>query len=377
MMFDKERNNEKTDPLRPGPHEFGRPPMHHGHPALHMRNEQQGKLFYGEEGHQVRRTIDKELKPGPVPGMRPTMGGPGIPQAPRTNQGGGGTMGILMPLYTTGIVIFFVYTVMKIMMKKNDESTEGGGLDDRPSRRLHQQLRSQAITPEFMQHQQMISAAAKAAKASQVAQAPQPSQSVPNKVVENPTLVQTNIQPKVGNVTAKPKVSTIMEDQISEEVTREPVILKEKECQESTKIEEINSPEDPRDEQIKLLKERLAETEKAMQMIVTHMAAITTQMPKPVSTNPEKSETNKTEILEKSNSKEEKIIATEKPADLNKMPEDTNNKDAKNQLPNIMSKDSDEENDETETDEEVEEEDITNEELVENLNAIPVVAQDS
>ena len=53
-----------------GPHEFGRPPMHHGHPALHMRNEQQGKLFYGEEGHQVRRTIDKELKPGPVPGMR-------------------------------------------------------------------------------------------------------------------------------------------------------------------------------------------------------------------------------------------------------------------------------------------------------------------
>ena len=58
-------------------------------------------------------------------------------------------------------------------------------------------------------------------------------------------MVQTNIQPKVGNVTAKPKVSTIMEDQISEEVTREPVILKEKECQESTKIEEINSPEDP------------------------------------------------------------------------------------------------------------------------------------
>ena len=44
--------------------------MHHGHPALHMRNEQPGKLFYGEEGQQVRRTIDKELKPGPVPGMR-------------------------------------------------------------------------------------------------------------------------------------------------------------------------------------------------------------------------------------------------------------------------------------------------------------------
>ena len=64
-----------------GPHEFGRAPMHgmqgHGsHPALHIRNEQQGsgrsggRLFHGEEGQQVRRTIDKDLKPGPVPGMR-------------------------------------------------------------------------------------------------------------------------------------------------------------------------------------------------------------------------------------------------------------------------------------------------------------------
>ena len=61
------------------------------------------------------------------------MGGPGIPQAPRTNQGGG-TMGILMPIYTTGIVIFFVYTVMKIMMKKNDQSTDNA-LDD-PNRRF-------------------------------------------------------------------------------------------------------------------------------------------------------------------------------------------------------------------------------------------------
>ena len=63
------------------------------------------------------------------------MGGPGIPQAPRTNQGGG-TMGILMPIYTTGIVIFFVYTVMKIMMKKNDQSTDNA-LDD-PNRRFLQ-----------------------------------------------------------------------------------------------------------------------------------------------------------------------------------------------------------------------------------------------
>ena len=50
-----------SDHLRPNPHEFGRPPVHGGHPSMHMRNEQ-GKLFYGEEGKQARRTIDRDLK---------------------------------------------------------------------------------------------------------------------------------------------------------------------------------------------------------------------------------------------------------------------------------------------------------------------------
>ena len=47
--------------------------MHHVHPSLNNKNEQPGKSpFYGEEGQQVRRTIDLpgQLKPGPVPGMR-------------------------------------------------------------------------------------------------------------------------------------------------------------------------------------------------------------------------------------------------------------------------------------------------------------------
>lgn len=46
----------------------------------------------------------------PIPGVRPPMGGGGhVP-----SQKGSGPMGILMPLYTVGIVIFFVYTITKV-----------------------------------------------------------------------------------------------------------------------------------------------------------------------------------------------------------------------------------------------------------------------
>lgn len=377
MMFDKERSNGKTETVRPGPHEFGRPPMHgmHGsHPALHMRNEQQGRLFHGEEGQQVRRTIDRDLKPGPVPGMRPTMGGPGIPQAPRTNQGGG-TMGILMPIYTTGIVIFFVYTVMKIMMKKNDQSTDNA-LDD-PNRRLHQQLRSQAITPEFIQHQQLVAAAAKAAKVAQPI--PQPS------MVEKPPVIPAKIIPKVEE--------TIISQETKEKITEEPTpIISEKiekiePKHEIKKQENVTSSDDPRDEQIRILKERLEETEKAMKMIVTHMAAITTQMPKPAPTKNEElldSEPIKTETIHEKSSNsivENETVVNEK---ANSCGLSDANIDAKKQMPNELPQENGDNEADSETDdddEDLDEEKVTkqdeNVEKIENLNAIPLPAQET
>jgi hypothetical protein len=43
--------------------------------------------------------------------MRPTLGGPGVqPGATK----GGGTKGVIMPIYTIGIIIFFLYTTMKV-----------------------------------------------------------------------------------------------------------------------------------------------------------------------------------------------------------------------------------------------------------------------
>ena len=139
------------------------------------------------------------------------------------------------------------------------------------------------------------------------------------------------------------------------------------------------------DDQIRLLKERLEETEKAMKMIVSHMATITTQMPKPISTD-ENSESNKQEVVaEKSNSipnNTTKDISDNKP-DLNSMSDQTLKDANTNQVPNEMSKEvSDDSNEDSETDEDLEVDETTVDENtvgentldennveVENLNA--------
>ena len=51
--------------------------------------------------------------------MRPSFGGPGIPTPQPRSQG---SMGVLMPMYTIGIIIFFVYTTMKIIFKKSEDN---------------------------------------------------------------------------------------------------------------------------------------------------------------------------------------------------------------------------------------------------------------
>uniref|UniRef100_A0A1A9X4U4 Resistance to inhibitors of cholinesterase protein 3 N-terminal domain-containing protein n=1 Tax=Glossina brevipalpis TaxID=37001 RepID=A0A1A9X4U4_9MUSC len=55
-----------------------------------------------------------EGRPGPIPGMRPPLGA-GAMHQPQTKAS---SMGIIMPLYTIGIVVFFGYTIMKIVFKK-------------------------------------------------------------------------------------------------------------------------------------------------------------------------------------------------------------------------------------------------------------------
>ena len=252
-----------SDHLRPGPNDFGRgQPMQAGHPSMHMRHEQ-GRMFHAaEEGRQARKTIEKDLKPGPVPGMRPTGPGfgPGIPQ-PRGQQGSG-TMGFLMPLYTTGIVIFFVYTVMRIMTRKNDEPS-GDNQDERSNpRRLHQQLRNQTIPHEYLQRQHLQNPTMKPQVSPRVVTKPAPDQ---EEVVKAPVVI-----PDDPILTEKPKVKPT--EIAKPEVKEEPLKA------------------DPRDEEIMILKQRLEETEKAMQMVVSHMATLTSAIKTPKDENEEMKE---------------------------------------------------------------------------------------
>lgn len=83
-----------------------RPPPHAGgmHPALRER----GRAI--PTSHIVPKIMDRTTD-HIIPKMRPPLGGAGhVVPAPKGNS----TMGIIMPLYTIGIVLFFMYTIIKV-----------------------------------------------------------------------------------------------------------------------------------------------------------------------------------------------------------------------------------------------------------------------
>lgn len=84
-----------------------RTPPHAGgmHPAMMER----GRAI--PSSHIVPKIVGKSDR---IIKMRPPLGSAGhVVSAPKGN----GTMGIVMPLYTIGIILFFLYTIVKVMYK--------------------------------------------------------------------------------------------------------------------------------------------------------------------------------------------------------------------------------------------------------------------
>ncbi|XP_026279446.1 uncharacterized protein LOC113207204 isoform X6 [Frankliniella occidentalis] len=103
-----------------------RPP--HMRPDLvHAALRERGRAI--PQSNVVPRIL--EGRPGPIPGMRPPMGGAGhVVPAPKATQG---ALGILMPLYTIGIVMIFVYTMMKLLTRRNTEAESVNNFQSDPN----------------------------------------------------------------------------------------------------------------------------------------------------------------------------------------------------------------------------------------------------
>ncbi|XP_055631411.1 titin-like isoform X4 [Toxorhynchites rutilus septentrionalis] len=83
------------------------------HPAMRERGRAipNAGSVHSERPQSAPRIV--EGRPGPIPGMRPPMGA-GSHQSTKSAN----SMGFIMPLYTIGIVSFFIYTILKLIFKK-------------------------------------------------------------------------------------------------------------------------------------------------------------------------------------------------------------------------------------------------------------------
>uniref|UniRef100_A0A0K8U6T8 Resistance to inhibitors of cholinesterase protein 3 N-terminal domain-containing protein n=1 Tax=Bactrocera latifrons TaxID=174628 RepID=A0A0K8U6T8_BACLA len=81
----------------------------------------------GSASNPPPRVVDG--RPGPIPGMRPPMGAGSMHQ-PQARAGN--SMGFIMPLYTIGIIVFFGYTIMKIVFKRPTPNAPYGPMSTNP-----------------------------------------------------------------------------------------------------------------------------------------------------------------------------------------------------------------------------------------------------
>ncbi|XP_026673743.1 altered inheritance of mitochondria protein 44-like isoform X2 [Ceratina calcarata] len=112
-----------------------RTPPHAG--GLHPAMRERGRAI--PSSHIVPKVSDRPDHI--VPKMRPPLGGAGhvVPA-----QKGNGTMGIIMPLYTLGIILFFLYTIVKVLKKSSDSEI----ISEYPGVAAEKEFRKMVFSPE-------------------------------------------------------------------------------------------------------------------------------------------------------------------------------------------------------------------------------------
>jgi len=252
------------------------------------------------------RTIDKEWKGrgGPMPGMRPTMGGPGI--QPTQNKTGG-TLGVMMPMYTIAIIVFFVYTTFKVMSKKKDDEDEEEEGDERmfaenikydedyynnyiknylndgrlkeenpeEEQKTHETNLSSGHCPsiqKLLKEDNMNKIDSKVESGGNGNNDDENLQNINPETTDNEDDESLqNLKPEIRNEEENAQNSRIENVEGNEDNNLE----EEKQGKEEN---ETNSSHDPRDLEIQVLKARLEQTEAALERIVAHMGSVTARL---------------------------------------------------------------------------------------------------
>jgi len=218
------------------------------------------------------RTIDKEWPDKhPRPGMRPTIGGPGI--QPNQKQAAGGGMGVIMPIYTVAILVFFIYTIVKILFKnKNNEEEDEEFLNSEYYKNCIAQnsgkkstVNSDRTTSSHQQNHQKQKIVDPITKTDKLE-----NNSKESKIVkEGKKTVSFNLEQNHEEPSEEEKCDSEDTPKISEtdiDNKKEKII---QECNQKK-----NAEVDPRDIEIKLLKAKLEQTEKTLETVLAQMANI-------------------------------------------------------------------------------------------------------